>query len=88
MKFQDFPFCLRFRSVTDKCLVFRTFQHFSLNISPRFHSIEKLSSSYLVGVLGPVIKKFENLLLIYGLFGRMLKIMENWKILDLKVVEN
>lgn len=27
--------------VTGKCLIFRTFQHCSLNISLRFHSIEK-----------------------------------------------
>ena len=76
------------KGATGKCLVFLTLQHFSLNISPRFHSIEKWL--HRVGVLGPVniwkvLDDFFNVRKEQELFGGMLKITENWKILDLKV---
>ena len=72
--------------VTCKCLVFRTFQHFSLNISPRFHSIEKWHDQVIIRVLGTcTVNVFldEFLECLEGrrvTFGGMLKIMENWKV--------
>lgn len=82
--------------VTGKCLIFRTFQHCSLNISLRFHSIEKWL--HWVRVIGAVnVWKFLdhcwNVWKEEGVFGEMLKIMELrkswiWKWLKIKILSD